>query len=207
MAWWGPPKPPRALFDHRPYEIRLTARGNDWSQYIYQFAHELCHVLTNFDRVRRHRHKWFEESLCEMASLFVLYRLADVWAADLPEGISASRSYASGHAKYARGVEGKYASVLDAGLPAWLRSNVAKMEENSTERSLNGVVAVALLRHFWQDPFLWRDCASLNFWDTGNDGTFADFLDSWDAILRSRDATPGRVPALVRALFLGEEGS
>ena len=207
VAWWGPSYPPRTLFDRRPYEIRLTARGNDWPRYVYQFAHELCHVMTNFDRVREHRHKWFEESLCELASLFVLYRLAEVWAADPPAGINASWSYASDHAEYAREVKVKYASVPQSGLPAWLQANIGKMEQNSTERSLNGVVAVALLHCFRQDSSLWRDCAWLNFWDTGDDRTFTEYLDSWDAFLSSRGAAPGRMPALVRALFFGKEGA
>ena len=117
VAWWGSPKPPRTLFDRRPYEIRLTAWGNGWPQYAYQFAHELCHVMTNFDRVKEHRHKWFEESLCELASLFVLYRLAKAWAADPPAGISAAGSYAPAHAEYARSEMGKSAPVPRSGLP------------------------------------------------------------------------------------------
>ena len=202
VAWWGSPKPPRTLFDRRPYEIRLTAWGNGWPQYAYQFAHELCHVMTNFDRVKEHRHKWFEESLCELASLFVLYRLAKARAADPPAGISAAGSYAPAHAEYARSEMGKSAPVPRSGLPAWMKANIGTMEENSTKRCLNRVVAVALLDCFRKDPALWRDCACLNFWDASKDPTFAAYLDSWDGILSGRGAVPGATPSLVRALVL-----
>ena len=200
VAWWASPQPPKALFDWRPYEIRINAQGNGWPQYAYQFAHELCHVMTNFDRAKKHKHKWFEESLCEMASLFVLYRLADVWAANPPAGITYSQSFAQEHANYARDVERKYPAVPRSELPQWLEANIRRMEASSTERDLNGIVAVSLLGFFRQDPSLWRDCAWLNHWDPMGDGAFGEYLDSWDAFLNGAER-PGRVPAQVRALF------
>ena len=71
---------PQVFDDQRPYQVRLNARDRYWSQYVYQFSHELCHVMTNFDAHKEHKHRWFEESLCALASLFVLHRLADVCA-------------------------------------------------------------------------------------------------------------------------------
>ena len=71
---------PLVVHDRRPYQMYLSARDRYWCQYVYQFSHELCHILTNFDRAKQHRHKWFEESLCELSSLFVLHRLAEIWA-------------------------------------------------------------------------------------------------------------------------------
>ncbi len=70
---------PRTIYDTRPYKIYLSVHDTYWSQYVYQFAHELCHVLTRFDRFKGHKHKWFEETLCELASLFALHRLAERW--------------------------------------------------------------------------------------------------------------------------------
>ena len=77
VARWS--RVPRVFYDRRPYLIRLSARDCYWCQYVYQFAHELGHVMTNFDRHRRRRHGWFDESMCELAALFVLRRLATVW--------------------------------------------------------------------------------------------------------------------------------
>ncbi|MDE0306941.1 MAG: hypothetical protein OXI87_18980 [Albidovulum sp.] len=205
VAWWSHPQPPKALFDHRPYEIRINAVANNWPQYAYQFAHELCHVMTNFDRIKRHRHKWFEESLCELASLRVLCRLANVWAATPPLAINESRHLAQDHANYARQVKYSYSLPPGVDLPGWLATNIERMEESSTKRELNGPLAVALAKSFRQDSALWRDCTALNYWDANNDGTFREYLDSWEARLRESDAEPGRMPALARALFLRDE--
>ena len=206
VAWWGGQGlPPRTLFDHRPFEIRLTAIGNNWPQYVYQFAHELCHAMTNFDLVREHKHKWFEESLCELASLFVLEKLAEVWAADPPAGIKGSQSWASLHATYAREVACRYDTVPRSDLPTWLQANISTMEESSTERDLNGIVSFAFLPSFRRDPSLWRDCVWLNFWDARNNGTFAEYLDSWDSCLRSRESAHNKTPAFVRALLFSDE--
>ena len=44
-----PGEPPRALF-RRPgdaaYDVNLTAKNQQWSQFAYQFGHEFCHVLS-----------------------------------------------------------------------------------------------------------------------------------------------------------------
>ena len=42
---------------------------------------------------------------------------------------------------------------------------------------------------------------------SSNDRICVDYLDSWDAFLHSQGAAPGRVSALVRALFFRDVGS
>ena len=85
---------PRVLYERGPageYVVQLTARDERWFQYAYQFSHELCHILSNFDHKERQGdtvvtgNQWFEESLCETASLFTLKRMAASWA-DHPPG-------------------------------------------------------------------------------------------------------------------------
>ena len=65
----------------------LQYRG---SQYIYQYAHELAHVLANWEDGGGHRFGWFGETLSELASLHALR--------------------ANGRHGYANSVIGKYAS-------------------------------------------------------------------------------------------------
>ena len=79
---------PFTVYEKRPYQVFLSATDTYWSQYVYQFSHELCHILTHFDSYKKHKHKWFEESLCELASLHVLRSLAKVWKEDPPSGSS-----------------------------------------------------------------------------------------------------------------------
>ena len=198
VARWD--QDPRVFYDMRPYEIRISARDTYWCQYVYQFSHELCHVITGFDRFKEHPHKWFEESLCELASLFVLHRLAEVWAEEPPPHISEASEFAPNHAIYAEGMEEKYRAPPGIALPGWLAANIGTLGADPLRRHLNGVVAVALLDRFRRDPTLWRDCLSLNRWDPRADTTFSDYLESWTACLR-KYGSDARVPALVRKTF------
>ena len=149
--------------------------------------------MTGFDRFKGHRHKWFEESLCELASLFVLHRLAEVWAKEPPPRIYGASGFAPNHAIYAERMEEKHRTP--PGFPGWFAANIGTLEADPLRRDLNGAVAVALLDRFRRDPTLWRDCLPLNRWDPGADATFSDYLESWTACLHGSDA---RAPALVR---------
>ena len=198
VARWD--QDPRVFYDMRPYEIRISARDTHWCQYAYQFSHELCHVMTGFDRFKEHRHNWFEESLCELASLFVLHRLAEVWAEEPPLHVHVASEFAPNHATYAEGIEESYRLPLDGTSLEFLTENIETLEADPFRRDLNGAVAVALLDYFLRDPTLWRDCLSLNQWNPSADSTLSDYLESWTACLRER-GSDARAPALVREIF------
>ena len=66
------------LSDGHAYHIQLTAKNRHWCQYVFQFAHELGHIMCNF-RKENHANLWFEESICEVASLYALHRIANKW--------------------------------------------------------------------------------------------------------------------------------
>ncbi len=191
---------PCTFHDERPYEIRLSARDRYWSQYIYQFSHELCHVMIHYDRYKRHKHNWFEESLCELASLFVLHRLAAVWAEDPPPDILDASGFAPNHRTYAGKIEAKYGSLPGSTLPEWFIRNIGVLEADPYKRDLNGVVAVSLLGRFRNEPSLWRDCGWLSHWDPHLDATFPDYLDSWSGCMRAK-GLKDRAAAIVRELF------
>jgi hypothetical protein len=62
----------------------LSARDTHWAQYSFQFAHEFCHALANYANSSRqtipdtsNANLWFEESLCETASLFCLRAMSN----------------------------------------------------------------------------------------------------------------------------------
>lgn len=66
--------------------IQLSAIDNAWEKFTFQFAHELCHYTCHFERRRGsvNQNAWFEESLCEAASLFVLRAMAATWSHSPP---------------------------------------------------------------------------------------------------------------------------
>ena len=48
--------------------VYLTTEGTHWCQYAYQFSHEYCHL--QIPRKVQSRLRWFEESICELASFY-----------------------------------------------------------------------------------------------------------------------------------------
>ncbi len=199
VAWWS--QSPRAFYDHRPYQIRISARDTYWCQYVYQFSHELCHLMTNFDRHREHKHKWFEESLCELASLFVLHRLANGWRDNPPPCVLEAEAFAPHFRTYAEEIQQGYEQPADGDLRAWLAGNLDRLEEDPVIREVNGTIAIALLDRFLEDPSLWRDCGQLNGWDVTTNETFEGYLEAWAEHLQAQGTGP-RVPGLVEGLFL-----
>lgn len=196
VARWS--QDPRVFYDYRPYQIRISAHDTYWCQYVYQFSHELCHVMTNFDRHKEHKHKWFEESLCELASLFVLHRLATVWQERPPAEIIDAAEFAPHFRAYADDVGNDIGNVKTdrRDLPQWLTKHIDTLEANPFNRELNRTLAVALLDRFLEDPSLWRDCGWLDHWDPSANATFRDYLDSWAALLHEKDFA-ARAPDLI----------
>jgi len=164
------------------FRVRLNTGERYWSQYSYQFAHEFCHILCNpVDDDTSN--KWFEESLCEMASLFALRRMAETWKTDAP--YPNWRGYASSLRKYAD--ERIEKAPLPAGqdLAAWHREHEASLRREPTQRELNEVVAVALLPLFEKEPAHWQAVGFLNAAAVPTPRSFATYLSDWH----------GRVPA------------
>ena len=191
---------PLVVHDRRPYQMYLCARDSYWSQYVYQFSRELCRILTNFDRAGQHRHKWFEESLCELSSLFVLHRLAETWAESPPAGVFEAADFAPNHREYAEYVEAEYIISSGEDVSGWLAENISVLETSPAESKLNGVVAAALLDRFREDPSLWGECGWLNHWDPEGDETFPDYLDSWSGCL-SANGISSRAPDVAKKLL------
>ena len=67
-----------------PFVIQLTARDLEWSQFAYQFSHEFCHVLSNYENLKANPNNWFHEAICELASVFTLRRMAERWQTNPP---------------------------------------------------------------------------------------------------------------------------
>lgn len=139
-----------------PYMVLLSARNRSWSQYSYQFAHELCHILSNYERLRLPQNKWFHECLCELASIFVLRQMALTWQVSPPYRNWAS--YSAALASYAADLIAQPANALPPGqnFQDWLRLNEPGLRADPYQRTLNRLVAVRLLPSFEQTPGIWR---------------------------------------------------
>ena len=155
----SPDDNPVTLFrscQEEPFTILLSARGRHWSQLAYQFSHELCHVLSDYERLRDSPNNWFHEAICELASIFTIHRMAETWPLRPPYANWAH--YAQSLSRYAE----EYLAPVERRLPAgmtlskWLLSEEEGLRDNCRQRDKNAVVAYSLLPIFESEPGVWN---------------------------------------------------
>ena len=70
------PENPMCCQSGTDHYIYLSAHDNYWCKWVYQFAHEYCHHLINGKLSGEITGLiWFEESICELSSMFNLYKM------------------------------------------------------------------------------------------------------------------------------------
>ncbi len=173
---------PIVLFRQGPageYILKLDVEGTYWAQFAYQFSHELCHVLTNYEKKTSRKNKWFEESLCEMASMFALRRMAVTWRTSPP--YPHWKSFALALQKYADDLQAKKEHHLPAGttMAKWYRQNEQGLRKNPTVRAKNKIIANKLLGLFEKNPESWAAVSYLNMDNLGDADSFKNYLESW----------------------------
>lgn len=178
---------PRVLYERGhegQYVIQLTARDQIWVQYAYQFAHELCHIVSNFDRrvvgdEAVQENQWFEEALCETAALFTLKRLGVVWASNPPtrNWMGYGKSFAS-YAAYLSNEPHRHLGATRS-LRDWYAENHVSLRDDPYQRRKNEVVASTLLPLFEQHPEYWRSIAYLNADAASAAKPFSGYLADW----------------------------
>lgn len=183
----GPPMVMYGRGSEGEYRIRLHARDDNWHLYVYEFAHELCHVLSNYDTQAmppgggHPDNQWFEETLCETASLFTLQQLALRWDAAPPGPEWA------GEAAHLRRffdlliAEGHRRLPPEAPLAAWLRDNEDSLRHNPYLRQKNEVLANLLLPLFERDPENWQALAYMNLDPADARSSLRTYLSRWYA--------------------------
>lgn len=179
---------PRVLYERGPdgeYVVQLTARNDNWFQYAYQFAHELCHIVSHFDHKDRHGdqvasgNQWFEEALCETAALYTLQRLAADWAEAPPA--RHWLGYGPVFASYAAFLQAQPHRRAPPGqaLEQWYREHAAALACDPYQREMNERLATALLPLFARDARHWQAIAYLNADAASAGKDFAAFLGDW----------------------------
>jgi hypothetical protein len=171
---------PITLFKRGPrgeIRVRLDVKGPFWAQYTFQFAHELGHIACGYDD-DPHKQKWFEESVCETASLFVLRRSAATWATRPPYPNWADyapklAAYAEDRIKTARIPDGRT-------LADWYAAQKAQFEANAEDRPRNLIIATQLLPLLEKDPRRWEAFTWLNTEPLGASTSFADYMSAWE---------------------------
>jgi len=156
--------------------IKLNTHDTYWAQYAFQFGHELCHVLCRFDEGDR-GNLWFEESICEVASLYVLRSMADEWQTRPP--YPNWKSFAPKLAEYADKRLAERKLPEGKSLSVWYRAEAAALRGDPVNRDRNRLVAGALLPMFEKSPEHWAAIAFLNQQKTAGVQTFEAYLQNW----------------------------
>jgi hypothetical protein len=177
--------------DGGEYQVRLDTGDTYWSQYAFQFAHEFCHILCNYDE-DAHRNRWFEEAVCETASLYALRAMASQWKEEPP--YPNWREYSAALSKYADERLEKSKLPESQTLAQWLADHEADLYQNATNREMNLVVAAQLLPLFENSPTSWEAVTWLNAAKSTQSQTFAQYLTDW------RRESPQRHHAFIRRL-------
>ncbi len=145
--------------DNNTHLIHLSTKENYWCQWIYQFSHEYCHHLIDGELVGDKKGLiWFEECICELASMWQLYIFFSKWS------------------KSTNIIESKYALSFKDYLDNLLESNNGKytLKEcidslNTTtpkteyERDKYNIIATNIYTLFIENHKLWK--IILNFGD------------------------------------------
>lgn len=167
----------------REIVIQLDTAGTKWCQYAYQFAHEFCHVLCGAKKGDT-SNQWFEETLCEMASLYAMRGMARTWKTNPP--YPNWRDYRDSLRDYIDDTMRRWPhtdEIVTLGLPAFYARHEAALRRNSTDREMNGSIAVVLLREFEARPEHWESVRWLNAKRTDAARTFDAYLSDWhDAV-------------------------
>ncbi|MGB1255252.1 MAG: hypothetical protein ACPG51_05275 [Thiolinea sp.] len=178
------PKGPISLYERGPaneYIVLLDVKGRYWAQLAYQFAHEMCHLLTNYDLAPNNvtRQQWFEESICEAFSLFVLERMAEQWAVEAP--YPNWKSYARELKRYAESMLKQEHRTFAPDLSNWYRENKQVLEDNpyAQNRRLNEKFASHILDLLNRQPGQWAALNYLNLGANTEDRSLSKYLNDW----------------------------
>ncbi|MEZ5536687.1 MAG: hypothetical protein R3F02_13810 [Thiolinea sp.] len=178
------PKGPISLYqraDNGEYVVLLDVKGRYWSQLAYQFAHEACHLLSNYDLAPDNisRQQWFEESLCEAFSLFTLEQMAEQWQ-DAPPYPN-WKSYAAELQKYADDIMQEDHRQMIPRPGEWYRKHRGTLEADpyAQDRKLNEKLATHLLQLFEKSPESWAAINYLNLGEDNGSYTLDKYLSDW----------------------------
>lgn len=172
------------------YVVLLDIKGRYWAQVAYQYSHEVCHLLSNYDLSPNNatRQQWFEESICEAFSLFALERMAELWKENPPYKNWAD--YAPAFTEYVENLrkEKHRTGFTQNAMQAWFLKNRDTLQSDpvAKKRRLNEEVATHLYEVFSKNPQHWEALNYINLGDDNQDKTLKRYLDDWQSHAPSR---------------------
>ena len=163
--------------DNGAYNVGLSVEGNRWDQFSFQFSHELCHIVSNFENGKGDQYQWFEEVIGEMCSLFTLRRMAEVWKTTPP--YPNWKDYSHSLSKYAEDRIQSYPMPQGMSLFSFLEKIKLTLSNADWNRGNHITVASELLPLLEKNPSEILAIQSLNDSDLLEQKSFTDFIAAW----------------------------
>lgn len=177
----------------------LSVEGPYWAQLAFQFSHEFCHVLCGVgtERTPDFQHIWFEEMICELASLYTMRAMARTWRENPP--YRNWQSYSHDLRGYVddrvNSVSNELLDLVGMGLADFFAKNQARLLSNPYDRELLTAIAASLLPLIEGNPGQWRSVQYLDATErVTKSGSFGVFLEKW------HDAVPLRFRSFIRRI-------
>lgn len=163
------------------FTVRLSVKGRFWAQFAYQFGHELGHIVSHYERINDNKigneNKWFEETVGEAASLFVLARMAETWKTDPP--YVNWKSFAFDLKDYLDKILKDTEIPALEKMPQWFNDNRPALKADPHLRERNRVVAIHIFKMLERDPSQWESFRYLNLGRPDATNSFESFLENW----------------------------
>ena len=166
------------------YLVRLNTQKTFWCQYAFQFAHELGHIICGYKKGNS-SNSWFEESICETASLFVLKNMTKEWKKKPP--YANWKPYALEFEKYANNRLKKHPWPSNQSVSFWYNKHKILLEKNPVNREKNTTIATRFLEFFNQNPKGWETCAFINKQKSDKKRSFKNYLFDWRNACQTSD--------------------
>jgi hypothetical protein len=145
--------------------IFLCTKNDYWCQWVYQFAHEYCHHLINGTLSGEWSQlTWFEESLCELSSL---YNLREMVCFCERCGL---QMYAPSVRRYFENCMTKNTNVIHlCSSGGWYSEYADILSNEHYRRDLYNSIAVLMYPLFVENPNLWKiilNIGDINLWNS-----------------------------------------
>lgn len=138
--------------------ILLNVQDNHWCQWVYQFAHEYCHHLIDGALSGEwSRLLWFEETICELSSLYNLFMM-ESFCRD--NGLASYEASVKSYLDNQLNNKGKPVYRLNAS-GGWYEVYSEVLSSEGYKKDLYNAIAVLMYPVFVENPCLWKIIMSI----------------------------------------------
>lgn len=169
--------------DNDEYIIGVKIDGRQWARLAYQFSHELTHVIINYGNTPGNVNQWFEEAVCEAASIQTVKDMSVSWQTNPP--YPNWQSYSSSLANYYASLiteDSRYLSRDDS-MANWYQREKNSLREDPHQRDKNEIVGTKVFYFLNESPERWRALKYMNIGDFNGDITLKEYLQEWETAL------------------------